>query len=104
MDMEENQHFFYADVTKIQKTPVIQALTRMRTVAEILCLSFEVHVPSVCVWGGGMLFLLITSNKDFSVTVFEVLGPTVLDTHHPNSLANKLTILQRRRREACFSF
>jgi len=36
-----------------------------------------------------------TSNKDFSFTVFEVLGLSFLDTHHPNSLANKLTMLQR---------
>ena len=46
----ENQDlFFYADVTKIQKTRVVQALRaslhlRMRTVAEHLRLSFEVHV------------------------------------------------------------
>ena len=45
----ENQHlFFYGDVTKIQKTRVVQALraslhVRMRTVAENLRLSFEVH-------------------------------------------------------------
>ena len=41
--------FFYADVTKIQKTRVVQALRaslhlRMRTVAENLRLSFEVQV------------------------------------------------------------
>ena len=46
----ENQDlFFYTDVTKIQKTRVVQALRaslhlRMRTVAENLRLSFEVHV------------------------------------------------------------
>ena len=43
---------FYADVTKIQKTRVVQALRasllhlRMRTVAENLRLSFEVQVES----------------------------------------------------------
>ena len=43
---------FYTDVTKIQKTRVVQALRaslfhlRMRTVAENLCLSFEVQVES----------------------------------------------------------
>ena len=42
-------YFFYADVTKIQKTRVVQALRaslhlRMRTVAENLGLSFEVQV------------------------------------------------------------
>ena len=43
---------FYADVTKIQKTRVVQALSasllqlRMRTVAENLRLSFEVQVES----------------------------------------------------------
>ena len=43
---------FYADVTKIQKTRVVQALRasllllRMRTVAENLRLSFEVLVES----------------------------------------------------------
>ena len=43
--------FFYADVTKIQKTRVAQALraslhVRMRTVAENLRLSFEVHAET----------------------------------------------------------
>ena len=48
----EKQHlFFYADVTKIQKTRVVQALRaslhlRMRTVAKNLRLPFEVHVES----------------------------------------------------------
>ena len=43
---------FYADLTKIQKTRVVQALhtsllhLRMRTVAENLRLSFEVQVES----------------------------------------------------------
>ena len=43
---------FYADVTKIQKTRVVQALRasllqlRMRTVAENLRLPFEVQVES----------------------------------------------------------
>ena len=42
---------FYADVTKIQKTRVVQALRvslhlRMRTVSENLRLSFEVQVES----------------------------------------------------------
>ena len=43
---------FHADVTKIQKTRVVQALRvsllhlRMRTVAENLRLSFEVQVES----------------------------------------------------------
>ena len=43
---------FYADVTKIQKTRVVQALRasllhlHMRTVAENLRLSFEVQVES----------------------------------------------------------
>ena len=43
---------FYADVTKIQKTRVVQALRasllqlRMRTVAENLRISFEVQVES----------------------------------------------------------
>ena len=41
--------FFYADVTKIQKTRVVQALRaslhmRMRTLAKNLRLSFEVRV------------------------------------------------------------
>ena len=43
--------FFYADVTKIQKTRVAQGLRvslhlRMRTVSENLRLSFEVQVES----------------------------------------------------------
>ena len=40
---------FYADVTKIQKTRVVQALRaslHLRTVAENLRLSFEVQVES----------------------------------------------------------
>ena len=43
---------FYADVTKIKKTCVVQALRtsllhlRIRTVAENLCLSLEVQVES----------------------------------------------------------
>ena len=51
--IHRSQHlFFYADVTKIQKTRVVQALRasllhlRMRTVAENLRLSFEVQVES----------------------------------------------------------
>ena len=44
-------YFFYADVTKIQKTRVVQALRvslhlRMPTVSENLRLSFEVQVES----------------------------------------------------------
>ena len=44
-------YFFYADVTKIPKTRVVQALRaslhlRMRTAAENLSLSFEVRVES----------------------------------------------------------
>ena len=48
-ETEENQHlFFYADVTKIQKTRKVKALraslhVRMRKVVENLRLSFEVH-------------------------------------------------------------
>ena len=49
---EKTSIYFYADVTKIQKTRVVQALRasllhlRMHTVAENLRLSFEVQVES----------------------------------------------------------
>ena len=48
---EKQRLFFYADVTKIQKTRVVQALRvslhlRMPTVSENLRLSFEVQVES----------------------------------------------------------